>query len=184
MSLPDAAEARRISAQLATLEQQRAQGTLPHGDTPLRLYRVQTGGFVRVLDGHPEPISQGMLETIDAFMRKSEERGGTEEMKTAGEGRRRDFAELRADGAEQSKLQQEVRDNVAAAAKTGDGGVAMTAPADGDVEKTQTSGSVGVEIAPPWESAIPVKTPQELLAQNERASDWLGKNLGQNSSRR
>ncbi|KAL4146906.1 hypothetical protein PRNP1_010662 [Phytophthora ramorum] len=182
MSLPDAAEARRISAQLATLEQQRAQGTLPHGDTPLRLYRVQTGGFVRVLDGHPEPISRGMLETIDAFMRKSEERGGTEEMKIAGEERRRDFAELRADGAEQSKLQQEVRDNVAAAAKTGDGGVAMTAPADGDVEKTQTSGSVGVEIAPPWETAIPAKTPQELLAQNERASDWLGRNLAQNAA--
>ena len=64
-SLPEAVEARRISEQLATLEQQRARGNLPYGDIPLRLYQVRTGGFVRVLDQHPEPISSSMVRTED-----------------------------------------------------------------------------------------------------------------------
>ncbi|KAG6966415.1 hypothetical protein JG687_00004858 [Phytophthora cactorum] len=85
MSLPDAAEARRISAQLATLEQQREQGNLPHEDTPFRLYRVRTGGFVRVLDQHPEPISQGMLDAIDAFIRRSTDSEELEEKEAAAE---------------------------------------------------------------------------------------------------
>ncbi|EEY54407.1 uncharacterized protein PITG_08039 [Phytophthora infestans T30-4] len=74
MSLPDPVEARRISAQLATLEQQRARGSLPHEETPLRLYRVRNGSFVRVLDRHPEPISQDMLDAIDAFITRSTDR--------------------------------------------------------------------------------------------------------------
>ncbi|OWZ11100.1 hypothetical protein PHMEG_00015935 [Phytophthora megakarya] len=120
----DATEARRISTQLEMLEQQRAQGNLPHENTPLRLYRVRTGGFVRLLDQHAEPISQSMV------LEKSEE--------------------------------------VEAA-------VAANSEGD-DIEKTQPC-AADVDVAPPWEAALAVKTPQELLSRNERVSDWLGKQM-------
>ncbi|KAE8875866.1 hypothetical protein PF005_g10287 [Phytophthora fragariae] len=183
MSLPDAAEARRISAQLEMLEQQRAQGNLPHEDAPLRLYRVGAGGFVRVLDQHPEPISQGMLDAIDAFIRNRvendetkapvEEKRAEETLPT--EETEQDAATLTADGEEQSKP---VEVDIAA---TGDNFVvAPSAESDGEdegVAATQPSSSTEVAIAPPWEAATVAKTPQELLAENVRASGWLGSTL-------
>ena len=63
MSALDAAEVRRIAAQLATLEQQRAEGGSPHDDEPLRLYRLKrSSAFVRVLDRDPAPIPQDMVQ--------------------------------------------------------------------------------------------------------------------------
>ncbi|GMF65910.1 unnamed protein product [Phytophthora lilii] len=196
MSLPDAAEARRISAQLATLEQQRARGCLPHEDTPLRLYRVRTGGFVRVLDQHPEPISPGMvrsellcvvlfplligrfvlvqLEAIDAFIRKN---GAEEETKPPARAEEtRQDARLGGDREEQREMEHEKRAEVAANEASADeivGEVPPSADVEEDVEKTQPSSSAAVEITPPWEGAT-AKTPRELIAQNKRASDWLG----------
>ena len=65
MSAPNAVDVRRIAAQVAALEQQRVEGTLPHDDKPLRLYHVKSSsGFVRVLDQHPEPISQDMVPDV------------------------------------------------------------------------------------------------------------------------
>ncbi|KAG2766496.1 hypothetical protein PC129_g11792 [Phytophthora cactorum] len=185
MSLPDAAEARRISAQLATLEQQREQGNLPHEDTPFRLYRVRTGGFVRVLDQHPEPISQGMLDAIDAFIRRSTDSEELEEKEAAAEEEkeetRQDNDGEEADGAEQSTATQEQREDTheeSIAAGEDAATVVATAATDvhnDDVEKTQLYTSDDVEITPPWEAATITKTPPELLARNERVSEWLGK---------
>ncbi|CAI5700427.1 unnamed protein product [Peronospora effusa] len=180
-SLPEAVEARRISEQLATLEQQRAMGNLPHGDTPLRLYQVRTGGFVRVLDQHPEPISQSMLEAIDVFIRNSTESEDLETTKAANEKkkeceteteeRQRDTAAMEQ---EHKRLEQRV-EVVAADAAHGIVTAASTDKDEDDVEKTQPSGFIGVNFAPPWETATAVKRPEELLAQNERVSDYLGK---------
>ncbi|KAG6616816.1 uncharacterized protein IUM83_04721 [Phytophthora cinnamomi] len=201
MSLPDAAEARRISAQLETLEQQRAQGRLPHEDTPLRLYRVGGGGFVRVLDEHPEPISQSMLEAIDAFIRrrdgddesvemKAPAEEQTEEEKHQTQGIEHDAAPLRAGDEEQSKSkqqQEEVEEEEEEAASGSDDALVAAPSAaagveDDDVEETQPSStSAGVAMAPPWEAGTVAKTPQKLLAKNEKASDWLSASSTQNA---
>ncbi|KAG7377109.1 hypothetical protein PHYPSEUDO_012159 [Phytophthora pseudosyringae] len=180
MSLPDAAEARRISAQLATLEQQRAQGSLPHVDMPLRLYRVRAGGFVRVLDEHPEPVSPGMLDAIDAFIRTRADSGGVEEEKD--EKVETEDRQERAGGEEQSKAEGEEREGGHGEAIAAGEDVVVTASSaaakvnDDDVEKTQScTSSAGVEMTPPWEAATGAKTPLELLRRNVRASDWLGK---------
>ncbi|CAI5725782.1 unnamed protein product [Hyaloperonospora brassicae] len=86
MSAPNAVDVRRIAAQVAALEQQRAEGTLPHDDKPLRLYQVNSSsGFVRVLDQHPEPISQDMLDAISAFIAKTAEQSDRHETTVAGE---------------------------------------------------------------------------------------------------
>ncbi|KAL3669352.1 hypothetical protein V7S43_005729 [Phytophthora oleae] len=179
MALPDAAEARRISAQLAALEQQRAQGRLPHEDAPLRLYRVRTGGFVRVLDQHTEPISQSMLEAIDAFIRTKEESGELEE-KSLADVEQEEMREISDDGAAaagQVNAEQQKADEKDSTLITGGGEVAIPASsvAEDDVKVTQPSVPAGVRIESPWKAPTAVKTPQELLARNERASDWLGK---------
>jgi hypothetical protein len=219
MSL-DAAEARRISAQLEALAQQRASGSLPHEDTPLRLYKVRAGGFVRVLDEHPEPISQGMvrssrrlglhfllligrllvlqwaqLEAIDAFIRTSADSEETMETKAPAEQKSEQETQKARSigtrsatgGAEQNRPPPEDRVESADAIAGGDdasgaGGEleiaassAVSEDDDDDAEKTQPSTSTGVKIAPPWEAAAAEKTPRELLARNERVSEWLGK---------
>ncbi|CAI5747193.1 unnamed protein product [Peronospora destructor] len=170
-SLPEAVEARRISEQLATLEQQRAQGDLPHGDTPLRLYQLRTGGFVRVLDQHAEPISQSILEAIDVFIRKSKESKDVEETKAANEKKN--------ESEEKTETETEETQQDAAAIEKEHRTREQNAPTavtdEDDVEKTQPYGSTGVNFVPPWETATTIKTPEELLAQNERVSDYLGK---------
>lgn len=179
MSLPDPVEARRISAQLATLEQQRARGSLPHEETPLRLYRVRNGSFVRVLDRHPEPISQDMLDAIDAFITRSTDRDEVEDKEAVSKEeteRIQDSSDVEANDAEQSSFEKEE-----AYEEPIDAGVAIstvTAATDmdgNDVEITQPSTLDDVEIVPPWEAATAAKIPQELLSRNERVSDWLGK---------
>ncbi|CAH0484448.1 unnamed protein product [Peronospora farinosa] len=180
-SLPEAVKARRISEQLATLEQQRAMGNLPHNDTPLRLYQVRNGGFVRVLDQYPEPISQSMLEAIDVFIRNSTESEDLETTKAANEKkkefeikteeRQRDTAAME----QEHKRQEQHVEVVAADAAHGVVTAASTDKDEDDVEKTQPSGFIGVNFAPPWETATAVKRPEELLAQKERVSDCLGK---------
>ncbi|POM57557.1 Hypothetical protein PHPALM_37910, partial [Phytophthora palmivora] len=177
----DATEARRISARLATLEQQRTEGSLPHEDTPLRLYRVGGGGFVRVLDQHPEPISQSMLEAIDAFINKNAESEGLEEKAVAEENKEKNSEERRRDSdvgdTEQSKPEAAGREEVdEATVVAGDAMMASSSDVDNEeVERTQPCVSTpGGETAPPWETAI-VNTPQELLARNQRVSDCLGK---------
>ncbi|CAH0517258.1 unnamed protein product [Peronospora belbahrii] len=191
MALPDAVEARRIAAQLATLEQQRAEGNLPYDTTPLRLYQVQTGGFVRVLDQHPEPISQGMLQAIDTFIKKHQEREDLDEMKANMDGKQQEEEE---EEKEEEKtvagqetvtvagdMEQKRREkSVDAVARFLDQDIATTVcdtVTDVDeeiVEKTESyDASISVDCAPPWETASVVKTPQELLAQNERVSDFL-----------
>ncbi|ETM41869.1 hypothetical protein, variant 1 [Phytophthora nicotianae] len=181
----DAAETRRISAQLAMLEQQRAHGNLPHEDTPLRLYRMRTGGFVRVLDQHPEPISQDLLDTIDAFIWRSADSEELEDKEAVAEEEkeetRQDNAYKEAEVAEQSTVSQGKKEvaNEDAVAAGEDVATAIATVATGvdddDVEKTQPCTSDNVDIAPPWEDAGATNTPQELLARNERVSEWLGK---------
>ncbi|KAK1937719.1 hypothetical protein P3T76_009456 [Phytophthora citrophthora] len=176
MELPDAAEARRISAQLATLEQQRVLGRLPHDDTPLRLYRVRTGGFIRVLDQHPEPISPSMLEAIDAFIRTKEESEELEE-KAAVDVEHEEMEEIGNEGstiAEQSNTEeQETREKDSTGEDTSIPTIPVSSAVEGNVEVTQSSVPTGVSIEPLVEAPTAVKTPRELLAENERASDWL-----------
>ncbi|KAG7394676.1 hypothetical protein PHYBOEH_004832 [Phytophthora boehmeriae] len=191
MPLPGAVEARRISAQLEALEQQRAQGILPHENAPLRLYRVPTGGFVRVLDRNPEPISPGMLEAISAFIQKNDKKDDLEETKASpkqeSEEKKtlqlQDSAASLVDAAEQDNTQNFTCNTGGNSAANEEIAVALsgTANVDGDgVEMTANSTSVDVEMTAPWGSDGIVKTPKELLGQNERASDWLSKDLAQN----
>ncbi|KAI9916157.1 hypothetical protein PsorP6_017053 [Peronosclerospora sorghi] len=184
MSLPDAEEARRISAQLAKIQQQRAQGTLPYDDTPLRLYLMKTCGFVRVLDQYPETISPGMLEVVDAFVNKQGKREkyfletkavkeeGRDEKET--EARRNDAEaiEKRTKGPSDESEENFIVDEVNVVAASPRAEEHMEAE---QANQTQPFPSSCVDLAPPWEMGIPVKGPHEVLTQRERVSDCLAK---------
>ncbi|KAG1684296.1 hypothetical protein DVH05_011433 [Phytophthora capsici] len=176
MELPDAAETRRISAQLETLEQQRAQGNLPHENTPLRLYRVRTGGFVRVLDQHPEPISQGMLDAIDAFIKRKEESGELEE-KAVADVEQEEMQENSYGGGERNSTEKQEANEKGNTPIAGDEESVIPAfsAVEDDVEVTQPSAPASEKNEPLMEAPTAVKTPRELLAGNERVSGWLSK---------
>lgn len=181
MSLPDAAEARRISAQLATLEQQRAQGSLPHENTPLRLYSVPTGSFVRVLDQHPEPISPGMLQAIDHFIRESKEPAEVKEENTISEEKVEESDEIRQERCEREAKQSTAKETKACESViiAGIGAATATSTAemdidDGNIAKPQPVACGSVELAPPWERKSISVTPDELVARNELVSEFLG----------
>lgn len=126
------------------------------------------------------------LDAIDAFVRRRVEDDEDVEMKAPAEHKREEETlqteetqPLRADEEEQNKPEQQ-REVVTTAASDNAVVVAPNVENDAEddsVEKTQPSSSTGVGIAPPWEAATAAKTPQELLAKNEKASNWLNSNL-------
>ncbi|KAI9916386.1 hypothetical protein PsorP6_018109 [Peronosclerospora sorghi] len=184
MSYPDAEEATRISAQLAKMEQQRAQGTLPYDDTPFRLYRMKTGGFVRVLDQYPEPISPRMLEMVDAFVNKqgTREKDFLETKAVQEEGRDEKETVARRNDAEAiEKRTERPSDEAAEHVSVDEVNVVAASPrAEAHMEaeqakQTQPCPSSCVDLAPPWEMGILVKDPQEVVTQCERVSDCLAK---------
>ncbi|CEG36346.1 uncharacterized protein PHALS_02436 [Plasmopara halstedii] len=181
MSLPNATEVRRISTQLAKLEQQRAQGNLPHEETPLRLYSVRTGGFVRVLDKHPEPISQGMLEAIDAFISESHNSADIEEIKTTLENKEQENDDVRlndrgeADGAEGSMSEHGQIVESCDSTKEFTKMKLCSAKTDDNVTNTESATCVSVKMLPPWENGDSFATPIELIGRNELVSEYLGK---------
>ena len=112
------------------------------------------------------------------FIRNQNERDDKEAVKAVNE-KKNEFQEeteaIRQDTAAMSHEHQQQEKNAAivasAAARKG-----VTAAIDeDDVEKTQLHGATSVTLAPPWETATTVKSPEELLTRNERVSDCLGK---------
>ncbi|TDH72081.1 hypothetical protein CCR75_003879 [Bremia lactucae] len=182
MSLPDATEVRRISAQLKALEKQRAEGSLTHENIPLRLYSVRSGGFVRVLDKRPEPISQDMMKSIEAYINKCSATSELEVEETATTQENKEIHEIRQncedDGANvvaQHEQQMHKDQKECFAIEVGANAVLTVSTIDnnGDV----AASSVSKELPSSWASASTATTPQILVAQNELVSKYLGKQI-------
>lgn len=60
-----------VCAELRAIEEMRSKGELAYDSTPLRLYQVKDGRFIRVLDAHAEGISGETVEVALCNMQRA-----------------------------------------------------------------------------------------------------------------